>query len=256
MRPPPRLLHDPTVSSELRTDLERTAQTPSDYDVAAGLVVLQAALGAAAATTLAAKALGAGQDAAASTKAAGALGGAAKAVIAATAAGALAAFATWSLYSVPRRAPPRARAPSMAAPALEPSSTPVASRSPQSAAPSATQSNLGTTHADAAQPMLAPHARIANANPDAALKREIVQLGRIKALMESDPAEAYRLAKAGHREFDRGMLREEREALALLALWKLGKRDAAQSGIDAFIARYPRSPMRERLLNLLRTEAN
>jgi hypothetical protein len=76
------------------------------------------------------------------------------------------------------------------------------------------------------------------------LRREIADLGRIKALLESDPAQAYRLAQAGHREHRRGMLRHEREGLAVLALWNLDRRGDAEARSRAFLARYPNSPLR------------
>ena len=88
--------------------------------------------------------------------------------------------------------------------------------------------------APASSPALAPSSR-----------REIAQLVRIRALLQSDPAAAYRLAQRGEREFPRGVLSEERQALRVLALAKSGEMDAARSKAREFFDRYPQSPMRE-----------
>lgn len=76
-------------------------------------------------------------------------------------------------------------------------------------------------------------------------RREIAQLVRIRALLERDPAAAHRLAERGEREFPRGVLSEERQALQVLALAKSGDWDAATQRARQFFARYPQSPMRE-----------
>jgi hypothetical protein len=89
---------------------------------------------------------------------------------------------------------------------------------------------------------------------DLALRREIAQLARIKALLDPDPAAAYRLARAGHREFARGMLREEREALAVLALWQMGREAEAKRRSRMFLERYPHSAHRERIELRMRSE--
>lgn len=76
-------------------------------------------------------------------------------------------------------------------------------------------------------------------------RREITQVVRIRALLERDPAAAYRLAQRASAEFPHGALREEREALQVLALAKSGEALAAQRLAQQFLSRYPRSPMRE-----------
>jgi hypothetical protein len=86
---------------------------------------------------------------------------------------------------------------------------------------------------------------------DALLEREVAQLGRIKQLLPHAPQQAYRLAQAGHREFRAGMLRQEREGLAILALWQLARGAEAGQRTRAFLARYPESPLREQLAQRL-----
>jgi hypothetical protein len=108
--------------------------------------------------------------------------------------------------------------------------------------------------AEARPPSAAPAGARAPA-PDQALQREVAQLGRIKQLLAGDPRQAYRLAQAGHREFRAGMLRHEREGLAILALWQLGRDREAQTRARAFLARYPESPLREQLTQRLERAA-
>jgi hypothetical protein len=89
------------------------------------------------------------------------------------------------------------------------------------------------------------------AGPDAvagrSARREIAQLVRIRALLDRDPVAAQRLAARSEREFPRGLLTEERKALAIVALAKSGSRDLAAREARKFLARYPQSTMREQL---------
>jgi hypothetical protein len=89
----------------------------------------------------------------------------------------------------------------------------------------------------------------------AELQREVAQLGRIRQLLERDPRQALQLAQAGHREFGRGLLHQEREGLAVIALWRLGRSDEAAERTRAFVARYPQSALREQVERLEREHA-
>jgi hypothetical protein len=89
--------------------------------------------------------------------------------------------------------------------------------------------------------------RAGGGEPAAALRREIDELGRIKALLKHSPAEAYELAESGNRRFHGGMLRHEREGLALFALLELGRRSEALARARDFLERYPASPLRAEL---------
>jgi hypothetical protein len=80
-----------------------------------------------------------------------------------------------------------------------------------------------------------------------AARRELMQLERIKELFARDPETAYRLARASQQEFPHGTLREEREGLTVLVLWRLERRSAARAEARTFLARYPESPLRERV---------
>ena len=76
-------------------------------------------------------------------------------------------------------------------------------------------------------------------------RREIAQLVRIRALLDRDPAAAYKLAQRSEREFPRGLLSEERLELSIIALAKSGDRGGAEKKAREFFARFPRSPMRD-----------
>jgi hypothetical protein len=136
--------------------------------------------------------------------------------------------------------------------------TPQPTEAAQPAAPAEAQPN---TPSVAPEPAPAATAiddaapkRSAAAPAGAADRREIAQLARIKALVDVDPAQAYRLAQQGDRQFARGMLREERQALAIAALAHASRTGEATSRLRAFVARYPNSPAREHLEQLLGAE--
>jgi hypothetical protein len=122
------------------------------------------------------------------------------------------------------------------------------------APPQAAEVTLPPTAAEVTPP---PPVEVAPAPPTAAdepgavaddqgssSRREIAQLVRIRALLPQDPLAAYRLAQRSEREFPRGVLSEERQALAIVALHRTGKRAAATAQAHAFFERFPQSPMR------------
>jgi hypothetical protein len=207
------------------------------------------------------KAAAAATHAAATTNTAGLLGSAgAKLALAAigTAAVVATAVATWpaahhAVPSGPRHVTASSTAPSESpqppvvdalatkTPAMEPKDTSAPAAAPT---PRVAQARVALTHG--AAPV--------KANLDDAMRREIAQLAQIKAALDTDPARAYRLAQAGNREFGRGMLRQEREALAVLSLSQLGRRTEAAARARVFLARYPQSPLRESIERLLHPE--
>jgi hypothetical protein len=251
MKPPPRLVDDPAVRSDLREDLQRTAATSPAYDAAAGLATLQAAVAALSASGAdSAAAAGAHAPAepmvahgpaasAATTGAAGAgagggtLLGSAAGKIALAAAGA--ALIAAGVVAWPRSTP-------------QPPRTETAPRQAPAGVPDAIDAELARVRADAA--------RAGDGEAAAALRREIDELGRIKALLERSPAEAYELAQSGHRRFPSGMLRHEREGLALLALFELGRRSEALARTRDFLERYPASPLRAELQRRMQRAAS
>lgn len=264
MKPPLRLRDDPNAPPELRSDLERSASSLSSYDVVGGLAAFHAALGASqAAASLGAAAtpaatsttLSAGSAGASATAASAAGAGAAgvgKAVLTAAAAGGAAVkagligavlvgatVAVWPTSKAPtaserEQARSRASQHSPRLPSVSPAppvSTPVPERAPEAVRP------------------LTPAAPRPSPGPslDVTWRREIALLGRIKSLVDADPARAYALTQQGRSQFRRGVLREEREALAVIALWNMGEQTRAERAAEQFLERYPRSSFRERL---------
>jgi hypothetical protein len=244
MKPPQRLLEDPGVAPALRSDLERTAAMHISYDAGKGLAALQAAVTAQGAAGSSAAAAGesgapaAGQAAsgsgAAATTTSAALFGSAGAKLALVASGA--AVIAAGVIAWPD-ATPVATAPAQT-PAARATETPEPGHETTVAAePDAIDLELSRARAQSG----------GNSDADAALRREIAELGRIKALLAEDPAQAYRLAQAGHRTHPAGMLRHEREGLAIFALWNLDRRREATARTRAFLERYPTSPLRAEL---------
>lgn len=100
------------------------------------------------------------------------------------------------------------------------------------------------------RPTKPPPSQAASAQ-SALLTRELLQLGQIRQALAQSPATALSLADAGHREFKGGVMHEEREALAVLALAKLGARPAFEARARRFLKVYPKSGFRERIAALL-----
>jgi hypothetical protein len=223
-----RLFEDPQMSSQLREDLLRSRHAGEEYDTAAQLMPLRAALSDTSRDPLYGESL----------EAAGAAEPASfwhsvpaswKIVAIIAAVGGVAAFVA--------RPSPRAASPERA-PAVVVSS-----------APAATPPVVKTVEAPAAKidavepttPAVATPAAVSSSSS----RREISQVVRIRALLETNPRAAYRLAQRSEQEFPRGVLSEERQALSVIALSKSGAADAAQRKARAFFSRYPQSPMRE-----------
>jgi hypothetical protein len=248
MKSPPRMREDVSLAPELRTELECALSAPETYDLTAGAERLEAALASFAtpgAETVSTPPADAGSAALAAEGSAGLLGATgAKLGIAAVAAAVISAGAI--AWTVRERTPPPERAPVATVASAKPV-PPAQAVPPPSPAPAPPA------------PPAAPSASQLSGMPDgdAALRRETSQLGRIKHWLTRDPARAFALAQAGHREFPRGMLREEREALAVLALWNMGRDEEARRRAEAFLARHPSSAVRgqiERRLALQRRQ--
>ncbi|MET0385022.1 MAG: hypothetical protein ABW321_03635, partial [Polyangiales bacterium] len=125
-----------------------------------------------------------------------------------------------------------------------PSDTPERASDPQPTAASADSGKPGTAPtALQAGPLLKPGAR--PPEPGSSSRREIEQLVKIRALLASDPAAAYRLAKRSEQEFPRGLLSEERQALAIVALARSGDLTEAKRKEREFGARFPQSSLRQ-----------
>lgn len=115
---------------------------------------------------------------------------------------------------------------------VEPSHAPGAERA---TSPSSTPATPSATPLDRAAPS-------SNAAVASSVKPEMDQLAR--ARRASSPDEALRLAEEGHRAFPRGVFWQEREAIAIDALSRLGRPEAAPRA-RAFVARNPESAYAE-----------
>jgi hypothetical protein len=76
---------------------------------------------------------------------------------------------------------------------------------------------------------------------------ELEHTAAMKKALASDPARALALAEEGQRRFPDGMFARERAAYAVLALVELGRDQAARQRANAFLARYPKGPLAERV---------
>ncbi len=100
--------------------------------------------------------------------------------------------------------------------------------------------------ADAGPLAVAPPPSDAPARPE----EEIVLLERAEAALTNDPAAALALTQILEQNYPRGALAQEREAIAIEALAKLGRREEAQVRLQRFLAAHPESPHRMRLERL------
>jgi hypothetical protein len=258
--PPLRLRDDPTAARALREDLARTAANPSTgYDVAAGAAKFEQTL-----RTGAGAGAGAGAKAALGTAIKGALLGAA--VI-----GGAAALGDRS--PAPSAAPPppavsvvhtataddaRSSAAPLPAPSPPPplappkplvvQALPTAASAPRARAPALTEP-APPVIASATSTPRAPEPAASTGSGDT-LTAEMEHLARLRALQSGDPAEVLALAAEGNQRFPTGLFAQEREAIAIGALVRLGRRKEARARARAFLASYPRSTFAERIQKL------
>jgi hypothetical protein len=72
-----------------------------------------------------------------------------------------------------------------------------------------------------------------------------------RSLQAGTPAEVLRFVEVHKRIYPHGVLTQEREAIVIEALVKLGRKDAARAQLEAFTFRYPESSYRWRLQGLV-----
>lgn len=240
-RDPVRLLDDSSVPDLLRADLAEAEKQPLPaVDMAAGLLMLTAAIHAG----------GAGASAASATAKAAALahgswwGGA----LIGLGAGLFAAAAIWL-------APPLSRAPTPPAPAPIEAAAPIPTPAEVSATPPVERAAPPAPRAPSASPtpsiLASPPLASAPVEPLDGPAEELALLVRIKQHAASDPAAAVALVDEGHRRFPRGSFYQERESIAILALAQLGRVDEARPRARGFLDAHPQSPYAERLRGLV-----
>jgi hypothetical protein len=269
--PPVRLRDDPAIARALRDDLARArGHAGSRYDVAAGLAKFEETLRIGHAVA----------DPQPSGPGAGA-GAGGKTLLGAALKGALLGVAVIGGAAVlPDRSPPPASAPRLASVVVEatavgetrsaatfpaiadtpPSPRPLETAKPlpveapvrgasrvATPAPAATELPPEPTLPAAAPTPAAPATPAIDGDPLAA---EVAHLARLRAIQDGDPAAALALSAEGSQRFPRGLFAQEREAIAVGALVRLGRVAEARTRARAFLAAYPRSSFAERIEKL------
>lgn len=220
---PRRLLEDPELSELLRDDL-RVASKDADvgFDTSAGLDRLRAAIGGAPP----APPDGGVTAAASGTTKALIFGGIGLGIVAAITIG----------LTRPKDAPSVVTS----APSVAPNAPVVA---PPSSKPIASAEVSIDDLPKELAPTPAPSASVPQ-SPEERLRAEMKQLAEVRS---APPARALQLANEGHQRFKSGIFYQEREALAISALVKLGRSGEAQTRARTFLSTFPRGPYAERV---------
>jgi len=231
MTDPRQLVSDPSIPALLRADLAAVREAPEPYDVPRGLSRFEAHLEAASAASAAtgAKRFFSRARAPFFGGAAAIVAGVAVAAVAVRPVGGpsapLPAAAHPDTRPIPSGLPPRNEAPE-----------PPAASADATAIPSPPRPSGGAPARSAGE----------GRRPPANVAEELLQLQDVRAASMQHPSEAVRLANEGHRRFPHGMLRQERESIAIDALARMGRADEAQTRARAFAKQYPTSPFAER----------
>jgi hypothetical protein len=112
------------------------------------------------------------------------------------------------------------------------------------AAPARTDTRSQTDRVAAQAPTVAP---ASTAVTSRAVPPELTLLSRAQRLLAQDPRAALEVTDEHARSYPGGAFAEEREALAIDALRRLGRRQELLARARAFLQRYPTSPHRERI---------
>jgi hypothetical protein len=112
------------------------------------------------------------------------------------------------------------------------------------AAPDAPGPRLSTA---AAKPATASDRDERPSQDPAQIREEHQLLRSARAALADNPRRAYGLTQEHKRRFPSGMLAQEREVIAIEALSRMGRSDAASSRADQFSDEYPDSPHRIRV---------
>lgn len=234
MSEPTRLLDDPAIAEGLRADLAQAQSAVlQGLDVSAGAAGLKAAI-------------------AAETTATGAAGAGASKVLALGLAGTVTAGAlVWFALRTPTPEPELAAA----APVVS-TGTPEASASAEAetvlvepeVAPEIPKPDSAVmplpVELESPTPELAPttRKRPRRADKQADYLKEAKLVSDARAAMKTDARAALELLTQARSEFPRGLLREEREALTILSLAKLGRAKQASASARRFLDKYSESP--------------
>ena len=229
--PPIRLRDDPSIDAELQSALDTLAAEEVPFDLDAGIEKIRSSLdgGPGGGAPDAATATGAGVKPWLLSAGAAGVGGA--------------ALLAWSILGGAPATPAEVAAPptaTQAASAPAPVREVVEPAVPEPATPSASS---------AAPPAKSKPAPVRSAAPTrrAILADEVKHLRNARRLAASNPAAAARSADEGHRKFPRGVLYQEREALAITSLARAGQHGPARARAERFLASFPKSPLAEQV---------
>ena len=116
-------------------------------------------------------------------------------------------------------------------------------KAPESAAPAATVTpSVVAPNAAASHSAGVPSAAAAAAGPGSELARERALLDRARtSAAQGEPAQVLKIIAEHAQQFPHGHLTEEREALAIRALFSLGREQEARERAQAFRSAYPNS---------------
>jgi hypothetical protein len=160
--------------------------------------------------------------------------------------------AAWARFAGHWGAPPQepAPAPSLAPPRGAPASRPASFPAAPPPASIASIEPIPVASPTAKAPPV-PSAR-PETLPAPSAEQDAALLQQARAAVSRDPARALTLTRDHQVRFAASALAEERQALLIEALFRLGRRDEAARELEAFEAHYPRSPYRRRLRALER----
>ena len=105
-----------------------------------------------------------------------------------------------------------------------------------------------TSAARAEEPVAPPPSRkSAPEARDSQLLAETEHMAELRHVAAADPARALAQAEQGARQFPRGFFAQEREAISITSLLRLGRTAEARARGERFLARHPQGPAAEQI---------
>lgn len=157
------------------------------------------------------------------------------------------------------RVPPQTNTPASAPPAAAASVSPTAeaprvgtavvSPSVPGPPPTPTPSEITARQPASVEPSPSARSRAPAPARRSAAQNELGLLGRARAALTEQPARALRLARQHGRSFPNSQFAQEREVIAIEALRRLGREQAAQNRADHFKRQFPDSAHNQKVGN-------
>lgn len=85
--------------------------------------------------------------------------------------------------------------------------------------------------------------RSQRAEPPPTVADEVAHMAELRRIARAEPARALAMAREGERRFRGGLFSEERQAIVVLSLDRLGRARAARRHAERFLRRYPNSTL-------------